>query len=123
MTPEVAMKLGKVAAIVLGSGSKRAKFVIGKDTRLSGYMIENALTSGILSAGGDVLLVGPMPTPAVAHLTRSFAADAGIAVTATHNHQPQPQIRPSITRFNGRFSRCRCEHTARVILTGLKRFS
>lgn len=85
MTPEVAMKLGKVAAIVLGSGRMRAKFVIGKDTRLSGYMIENALTSGILSAGGDVLLVGPMPTPAVAHLTRSFAADAGIVVTASHN--------------------------------------
>lgn len=85
ITPEVLMKIGKAAAIVLSNGKKRPKFVIGKDTRLSGYMIENALTAGILSAGGVVFLVGPMPTPAVAHLTKSFAADAGIMITASHN--------------------------------------
>lgn len=85
ITPEVIMKLGKAAALVLRNGKKRPKIVIGKDTRLSGYMIENALTSGILSVGGDVLLVGPMPTPAVAHLVKSFAADAGIVISASHN--------------------------------------
>lgn len=85
ITVEVAMKLGKAAAIVLRNGKKRPKIVIGKDTRLSGYMIENALTAGILSVGGDVFLVGPMPTPAVAHLVKSFAADAGIVISASHN--------------------------------------
>ncbi|OGM02973.1 phosphoglucosamine mutase [Candidatus Woesearchaeota archaeon RBG_13_36_6] len=85
ITPEVIMKLGKAAALVLRNCKKRPKIVIGKDTRLSGYMIETALTSGILSVGGDVLLVGPMPTPAVAHLVKSFAADAGIVISASHN--------------------------------------
>lgn len=85
ITSEVAMKLGKAAAIVLRNDKKRPKIVIGKDTRLSGYMLENALTSGILSVGGDVYLVGPMPTPAVAHLVKSFAADAGIVISASHN--------------------------------------
>ncbi|MCK5343474.1 MAG: phosphoglucosamine mutase, partial [Candidatus Heimdallarchaeota archaeon] len=61
------------------------KFVIGKDTRLSGYMLENALASGIVSVGADVLLVGPMPTPAIAHLTKSLNADAGIVLSASHN--------------------------------------
>ncbi len=83
MTPEVALRMGQAAAEVFGN--KRPKFVIGKDTRLSGYLMENALASGILSAGGDVLLVGPMPSPAVAHLTKSFAADAGIVISASHN--------------------------------------
>ncbi|MEI8354115.1 MAG: phosphoglucosamine mutase, partial [Lentisphaerota bacterium] len=86
VTPEMAMQLGKAVAAVIGSsghGSKRV--VLGKDTRLSGYMLESALTSGLVSMGADVFLVGPVPTPAVAHLTRSLAADAGIMVTASHN--------------------------------------
>jgi phosphoglucosamine mutase len=86
ITPEVALQLGKVVAHVSGAsghGSKRA--VIGKDTRLSGYMLETALTSGLVSMGMDVFLVGPVPTPAVAHLTRSLAATVGIMLTASHN--------------------------------------
>jgi len=86
VTPEMALQIGKAVAIVIGAsghGSKRV--VLGKDTRLSGYMLESALTSGLVSMGADVFLVGPVPTPAVAHLTRSLAADAGIMVTASHN--------------------------------------
>lgn len=85
MNAETALKLGKAAATVFMNGKKRHKIVIGKDTRISCYMIENALTSGILSMGVDVLLVGPMPTPAISHLTKSFAADAGIVISASHN--------------------------------------
>ncbi|MFH1257001.1 MAG: phosphoglucosamine mutase [Candidatus Diapherotrites archaeon] len=86
MTPEVALKLGKAIAIVLKREKKKnAKIVIGKDTRLSGYMFETALTSGLVSIGADVLLLGPMPTPAIAHLTRSFDACAGIVISASHN--------------------------------------
>ena len=85
MNAETALKLGMAAAAVFINGKKRNKIVIGKDTRISCYMIENALTSGILSMGVDVLLVGPMPTPAIAHLTKSFAADAGIVISASHN--------------------------------------
>ena len=83
---ELALRLGKALGKRLsahGYGSARA--VIGKDTRLSGYMLETALTSGLVSAGCDVFLVGPVPTPAVAHLTRSLAADVGIMLTASHN--------------------------------------
>ncbi|MFH1511594.1 MAG: phosphoglucosamine mutase [Candidatus Woesearchaeota archaeon] len=85
MTAEMALQIGKAVAHVLRNGKERPKIVIGKDTRLSGYMFESALTSGICSMGGDVLLVGPMPTPAIAHLTKSFAADAGIVISASHN--------------------------------------
>ena len=85
MNAETALKLGKAAAAVFMNGKKRHKIIIGKDTRISCYMIENALTSGILSMGVDVLLVGPMPTPAISHLTKSFAADAGIVISASHN--------------------------------------
>lgn len=85
VTPELMVKVGKAAAIVLSNNKKRPKILIGKDTRLSGYMIETALTSGICSMGADVLLVGPMPTPAISHLTKSFAADAGIVISASHN--------------------------------------
>ncbi len=85
MNAETALKLGKAAAAVFMNGKKRHKIVIGKDTRVSCYMIENALTSGILSMGVDVLLVGPMPTPAISHLTKSFGADAGIVISASHN--------------------------------------
>ncbi len=83
---ELALRLGKALGKRLhahGYGSARA--VIGKDTRLSGYMLETAITSGLVSAGCDVFLVGPVPTPAVAHLTRSLAADVGIMLTASHN--------------------------------------
>jgi len=85
VTAEIALKLGKAAAIVLSKRSKNPVFLIGKDTRLSGYMLEYALSSGLTSMGADVYLIGPMPTPAVAHLTRSFAADAGIMISASHN--------------------------------------
>jgi phosphoglucosamine mutase len=83
---DLALKLGKALGKKLhaeGYGSARA--VIGKDTRLSGYMLETALTSGLVASGCDVFLVGPVPTPAVAHLTRSLAADIGIMLTASHN--------------------------------------
>jgi len=84
MTPEVALALGKAVAKHFSTG-QRHKVVIGKDTRLSGYMLETALTSGLVSMGVDVMLVGPMPTPAIAHLTRSLNADAGIVLSASHN--------------------------------------
>ena len=84
MTPEVALQLGKAVAHVFRNG-RSPHVVVGKDTRLSGYLFENAITAGLLAAGATVYLVGPLPTPAVAHLTRSFAADAGIMITASHN--------------------------------------
>lgn len=87
MTPEMVLNVGKATAHVFKKkcGKKKPEFVIGKDTRLSGYMIENALVSGIVSVGADALLVGPMPTPAIAHLTKSLNADAGIVLSASHN--------------------------------------
>ena len=86
ITPEVALQVGKALGHVLGaSGHGSCKAVIGKDTRLSGYMLETALTSGLVSMGVDVMLVGPVPTPAVAHLTRSMDADVGLMITASHN--------------------------------------
>ncbi|MGI6495767.1 MAG: phosphoglucosamine mutase [Kiritimatiellia bacterium] len=86
VTCEIALKLGKaIGRVVDAGGYGSRKVVLGKDTRLSGYMIETALTSGLVSMGVDVLLVGPVPTPAVAHLVRSLAADMGIMVTASHN--------------------------------------
>ena len=86
MTPEIALRIGQAAAVVAASGIKHApRILIGKDTRISGYMIETALASGICSMGGDVLLSGPVPTPAVAHLTTSMRADLGIVISASHN--------------------------------------
>ncbi len=84
MTPEVALQLGKAVARLFTNG-KSPLVILGKDTRLSGYMLESALEAGLVSAGATCYLVGPMPTPAIAHLTRSFAADAGIVITASHN--------------------------------------
>lgn len=84
MVSDIAMKLGKALASVVKS-KDGATIVIGKDTRLSGYMLETAIVSGIVSMGVDVYLVGPMPTPAVAHLTRSMNAEAGVMITASHN--------------------------------------
>lgn len=87
MTPEMALNIGKATAHVFKEtcGKKHCKIVIGKDTRLSGYMLENALTAGIISGGVDVLLVDTLPTPAIAHLTQSLNADAGIVLSASHN--------------------------------------
>jgi phosphoglucosamine mutase len=91
VTAETALKLGRAAAYVFKNlerqprGRGKHKIVIGKDTRLSGYMLENAISSGVLSMGVDVLFIGPLPTPGVAYITRSLRADAGIVITASHN--------------------------------------
>ena len=91
VTAETALKLGRAAGHVFKNlearprGHGRHKIVIGKDTRLSGYMLENAISSGVLSMGVDVLFIGPLPTPGVAYATRSLRADAGIVITASHN--------------------------------------
>lgn len=85
MTPELAMKVGMAAGLIFTRGAHRHRVVIGKDTRLSGYMIENAMVAGFTSAGMDVFLLGPMPTPAVAMLTRSLRADIGVMISASHN--------------------------------------
>jgi len=84
ITAEFMLRLGRAAGRVLGDG-ERATVLIGKDTRISGYMLESALEAGLLSAGADVRLVGPMPTPAVAYLTRALGASAGIVISASHN--------------------------------------
>jgi len=85
MTSEMAMEIGRAAAYIFKNGYKRHRIVIGKDTRLSGYMIENALAAGICSMGVDVLLVGPLPTPGIANITSSMRADAGVVISASHN--------------------------------------
>jgi len=85
MTPMTALMVGQAAALHFTRGNHRHRVVIGKDTRLSGYMLENALTSGFLSCGMDVVLAGPVPTPAVAMLTRSLRADFGVMISASHN--------------------------------------
>jgi phosphoglucosamine mutase len=85
MTTDLAMKVGFSAAYIFKKEHRRPKIIIGKDTRLSGYMIENAITAGICSMGVDVLLVGPLPTPGIAFITSSMRADAGIVISASHN--------------------------------------
>jgi phosphoglucosamine mutase len=85
MTVEMAMQIGRASAYVFRNESRRHRIVIGKDTRLSGYMLENALTAGISSMGVDILLVGPLPTPGIAFLTSNMNADAGIIISASHN--------------------------------------
>src|ERR1700742_3106148 len=85
LTPEIAMRAGMAAGRIFSRGEHRHRVVIGKDTRLSGYMIESALTAGFTSVGMDVFLFGPLPTPAVAMLTRSLRADIGVMITASHN--------------------------------------
>ena len=85
MTSEVALKVGMAAGKLFTNGSHRHRVVIGKDTRLSGYMIESALVSGFTAVGMDVFQLGPMPTPAVAMLTRSLRADLGVMISASHN--------------------------------------
>ena len=85
LTPELAFNLGKAGTFVLSKESKRPTIIIGKDTRVSGDMLENALTAGILAVGGNVIKAGVIPTPAVAFLTRYYKADAGIVISASHN--------------------------------------
>ena len=85
ITPQMALQVGIAAGIAFRNGGHRHRVVIGKDTRLSGYMIEPALTAGFTAAGVDVFLLGPMPTPAVAMLTRSLRADLGVMISASHN--------------------------------------
>src|SRR6202453_3819805 len=85
LTPEIAMKAGMAAGRIFTHGEHRHRVVIGKDTRLSGYMIESALVSGFTAVGMDVFQFGPLPTPAVAMLTRSLRADLGVMITASHN--------------------------------------
>jgi phosphoglucosamine mutase len=87
MTTEMAMQIGRAAAHIFKKDgeTRRHRIVIGKDTRLSGYMIENALAAGICSMGVDVLLVGPLPTPGIANITSSMRADAGVVISASHN--------------------------------------
>src|SRR6201999_2635263 len=85
MTPEIAMKVGMAAGRIFTRGEHRHRVVIGKDTRLSGYMIEPALVAGFTAVGMDVCQFGPLPTPAVAMLTRSLRADLGVMISASHN--------------------------------------
>jgi phosphoglucosamine mutase len=85
MTGEMAMQLGRAAAYLFRNKKARHRIVLGKDTRLSGYMLETALASGICSMGGDVLLVGPLPTPGIAFITVDMRADAGVVISASHN--------------------------------------
>ena len=85
ITPELALKVGQAAGLLFQNGDHRHRVLIGKDTRLSGYMIETALVAGFTSVGMDVLLTGPMPTPSVAMLTRSMRADLGVMISASHN--------------------------------------
>jgi phosphoglucosamine mutase len=85
ITAEFMLKLGRAVGVVLAAPNRKATVVIGKDTRVSGYMFESALEAGLVAAGADVRLLGPMPTPAVAYLTRSLRASAGIVISASHN--------------------------------------
>ena len=85
ITPELALKVGQAAGLIFRRGDHRHRVLIGKDTRLSGYMIETALVAGFTSVGMDVLLTGPIPTPAVGMLTRSMRADIGVMISASHN--------------------------------------
>ena len=85
MTAEVALRLGRAVARRFQHPIRAGRIVIGKDTRLSGYMLESALQAGIVSAGADVMLVGPLPTPGIAFITWSMRADAGVVISASHN--------------------------------------
>ena len=87
MTPEISLRLGKSLAYVIRKNIKNnhPKVILGKDTRLSGYLFEQAITSGLTSMGADVYQVGPLPTPAIAFITKNMRADAGIVISASHN--------------------------------------
>jgi len=96
MQPELVLRLGLAAGQYFRNGNKRHRVVIGKDTRLSGYVFESALTSGFCAAGMDVFLVGPLPTPAISFLTRNMRADLGVVISASHN----PYMDNGIKFFN-----------------------
>jgi len=86
MDPETAMSLGRaIAHVFKGKGGRHHRIVIGKDTRRSGYMIENALSAGICSMGGEAIFLGPLPTPGIAFITHAMRADAGVVISASHN--------------------------------------
>jgi len=85
ITPEVAMRVGRAVARVIGSANSSIKVMIGRDTRISGIMLESAMVAGLISEGAEVLLTGTVPTPAVAYLTQRFGCDAGVMLTASHN--------------------------------------
>ncbi len=109
MTAEIALKVAMASAAVLRRGDHRHRVVIGKDTRLSGYLFEPALAAGFVSMGFDVTMVGPLPTPAVAMLTRSYRADLGVMISASHNRSKTtasncsvPTATNSPTRLNSR---------------------
>src|SRR5690348_11597029 len=85
ITPELALKVGQAAGLIFRNGEHRHRVVIGKDTRLSGYMVENALVAGFTAVGMDVVQFGPIPTPAVALLAHSMRADLGVMISASHN--------------------------------------
>src|SRR5690554_4160056 len=85
LTPELAFQLGRAGACVLGAGPGKPRVLIGRDTRISGEMLEGALIAGVTSAGADALVVGVVPTPAVAYLTRKLQCTAGVMISASHN--------------------------------------
>src|SRR5690348_7947990 len=85
MTPDLAMRVGIAVGTIFRRGNHRHRVVIGKDTRLSGYMLENAMVAGFTAAGLDAFVLGPIPTPAVAMLTRSLRCDIGVMISASHN--------------------------------------
>src|SRR3954463_1152156 len=85
ITADLALKVGQAVGLIFQNGEHRHRVLIGKDTRLSGYMIENAMVAGFTSVGMDVLLTGPIPTPAVGMLTHSMRADLGVMISASHN--------------------------------------
>src|SRR5499433_1199497 len=85
ITPELALKVGQAAGLMFRNGDHKHRVLIGKDTRLSGYMIETALVAGFTSVGMDVLLTGPIPTPGIGMLARSMRADLGVMISASHN--------------------------------------
>lgn len=85
LTADMALRLGLAAGTLFRDGERRHTVIIGKDTRLSGYMFETALTAGLCAAGMDVFQVGPLPTPAIAFLTRNMRADFGVVISASHN--------------------------------------
>jgi phosphoglucosamine mutase len=93
MTPELTLRLGRALTFISKSAGRRGRIVVGKDTRLSGYMLETALASGICAMGGHVMLCGPMPTPGVAQLTTSMRADAGVVISASHKPYPDNGIK------------------------------
>jgi phosphoglucosamine mutase len=92
ITPDFVLKLGWAVGSVLASGPG-SSVVIGKDTRISGYLFESALEAGLSAAGADIRLLGPMPTPAIAYLTRTLHAQAGIVISASHNPYPDNGIK------------------------------